>query len=74
MLKRSSRTLQAGCFTCHGGQAAWTARNAQAVAARHAKATGHPTWCDIVLVVRYGQHVPSAEQLDLEAAIAAVPA
>lgn len=48
------RDVQAGCFVCHGSDAHWFGPNAQAVAARHHDATGHPTWADVVLLVRYG--------------------
>lgn len=56
---RTARTLQGGCFICHGTEAVWFSPNAQAVAARHHDATGHPTWVDVVLMVRYG---PSLEE------------
>ena len=46
--------MQGGCFVCHGGSAAWTGKNAMAVAARHHDQTGHETWVDQVLSVRYG--------------------
>jgi hypothetical protein len=45
----------AGCETCDGPMVAkWTARNAQAVAARHHDATGHTTWAEVGLSSRYG--------------------
>lgn len=31
----------------------WTASNAQGVAARHADATGHETWADVILSIKY---------------------
>lgn len=43
----------AGCFACNGSNAIWTAANAMAVAARHHDATGHETWADQTLTVRY---------------------
>lgn len=43
----------AGCFVCHA-EAPWHGKNALALAARHHDATGHPTWCEQVMVVRYG--------------------
>jgi hypothetical protein len=50
-----SRTLQGGCFVCHNnGDAAWFGQNAQGVAARHHDATGHQTWVDVMLMIRYG--------------------
>ena len=55
---RSTRTwvadVRAGCFTCHGGQAAWWSKNAMALAAQHHDRTGHPTWAEQFLSVRYG--------------------
>lgn len=45
----------AGCFDCNGTDAIWFAKNAMAVAARHHDATGHATWCDQVISVRYGE-------------------
>lgn len=65
----TTRTLQAGCFVCHTS-AHWTGANAQAVAARHHDRTGHATWCDVVLSIRYGQHAPDPDQIDIEDAIA----
>jgi len=47
-------SIMAGCWTCHGSDAAWFERNAQAVAARHHDSTGHPTWCESVMRVSYG--------------------
>jgi len=44
----------AGCFVCNGSVAIWTAKNAMALAARHHDATGHMTWADQSLTVRYG--------------------
>ncbi len=44
----------AGCIVCHGGEAHWQSRNALAVAARHHDATGHPTWCEQVMSIKYG--------------------
>lgn len=51
----TSRDVKAGCFECHGGTAHWWAKNAQGVAARHHDATGHTTWVDVYLSVRYGE-------------------
>ncbi|CAH1689335.1 conserved hypothetical protein [Hyphomicrobiales bacterium] len=54
MLTRStSVNVIAGCFDCNGSEAIWTAKNAMAVAARHAEAKGHKTWADQTLSVRY---------------------
>ncbi|WP_230630635.1 hypothetical protein [Sphingomonas sp. Leaf37] len=67
----TSRDLRAGCFVCHGVRARWTSANAQALAAQHHDRTGHPTWCDIALSVRYGRAAPDDRQHDIEDAIAA---
>lgn len=54
MLTRSTSVdVMAGCFTCAGSTAIWITKNAMAVAARHAQATGHETWADQSLSVRY---------------------
>ena len=54
MLTRSTSVdVMAACFTCAGSTAIWVAKNAMAVAARHAQATGHETWADQNLSVRY---------------------
>ena len=50
----TSSTVMAGCFVCNGSVAIWTAKNAMALAARHHDATGHMTWADQSLTVRYG--------------------
>ena len=47
--------ISAGCFDCNGSDGLWFAKNALAVAARHHDATGHRTWCDQVIMVRYGE-------------------
>ena len=44
----------AGCLQCHGSEAKWQSRNSLAVAAKHHDATGHTTWCEQVLSVKYG--------------------
>lgn len=54
-ITRIARSLTAGCFVCHGGDYRWQGPNAQALAARHHDATGHPTWADVYLAVRYGE-------------------
>ena len=56
-----SRDVRAGCFTCHGGHAAWTGKNAQGVAARHHDSTGHPTWVDVSMSIRYGEEKESTD-------------
>lgn len=71
----TSRDVTAGCFTCGGCEAIWQGGQAQGTAARHHDATGHPTWCDVVMSVRYGSAAPIGAQLDIETAIAgATPA
>lgn len=50
----TSSSVIAGCFDCNGSVAIWTAKNAMAVAARHHDATGHMTWADQTVTVRYG--------------------
>jgi hypothetical protein len=51
---RTSRDVTAGCFVCGGDDAMWTGPNAQGVAARHHDATGHETWVDVYMSIRYG--------------------
>lgn len=53
----TSRTVIAGCFQCYGSDYKWSGGNAQGVAARHHDATGHETWADVTLMVRYGSDV-----------------
>jgi len=67
----TSRDVRAGCFCCHGSEAHWWGPQAQGTAARHHDATGHQTWADVVLSVRYGREEADSRQLDIEAAIAA---
>lgn len=49
----TSRDVRAGCFVCHGNDARWFGGNAQGVAARHTDATGHETWVDVAMSIRY---------------------
>ena len=65
-----SRDIVAGCFICKGTAPIWTAANAQALAAKHHDATGHQTWCDIVMSIRYGEADRDDRQTDIEDAIA----
>lgn len=51
---RVSRDVLAGCFTCGGSEYLWHGPQAQGTAARHHDATGHGTWADVHLTVRYG--------------------
>jgi hypothetical protein len=68
------RDVTAGCFTCGGSEPLWRGGQAQGTAARHHDVTGHSTWCDVVMAVRYGQMAPDGQQLDIEAAIAGIAA
>lgn len=43
-----------GCYQCGGVDARWHGKNALALAARHHDSTGHTTWCEQVMSVRYG--------------------
>lgn len=67
----TSRDVRAGCFTCHGMEAHWFGGQAQGTAARHHDATGHQTWCDVNMSVRYGRDAGASDQLDIETAIGA---
>lgn len=64
----TSSTLLAGCFVCNGVAAIWTSPNAMAVAARHHDATGHQTWADQSLSIRYGEEAPTQPDLFQESA------
>lgn len=66
----TSRDVRAGCFICHGSEAHWTHAGAQGTAAAHHDATGHATWSDVMLMVRYGQPAIDLRQTDIEDAIA----
>lgn len=48
------RDAFAGCFECHGSEAKWWGGNSQGVAARHHDATGHTTWVEVNMSIRYG--------------------
>lgn len=50
-----SRSVIAGCFQCNGNEYIWDAKNAQGVAARHHDATGHTTWVEVHMGIRYGE-------------------
>jgi hypothetical protein len=65
----TSRDVRAGCFTCSGTDPKWTGGQAQGTAARHHDTTGHPTWCDVYMSVRYGKDQADGQQLDIEHAI-----
>jgi hypothetical protein len=51
---RTSREVLAGCFQCNGSDYMWQGPQAQGTAARHHDATGHETWADVHMSVRYG--------------------
>ncbi|MGY2732355.1 hypothetical protein ACVWYO_000029 [Sphingomonas sp. UYP23] len=65
----TSRDVIAGCFVCHGMDAHWHGGSAQGTAARHHDATGHATWCDVAMSVRYGIEAHDPRQIDIEDAI-----
>ena len=46
-----------GCHVCHGSEAQWEGKNAMACAARHHDATGHSTWVEQCISVKYGPPV-----------------
>lgn len=52
-----SMSVIAGCFECHGTDGHWFAANAQAVAAKHHDKTGHTTWVDSTIGIRYGADI-----------------
>ena len=64
----TSSTAIAGCFVCNGSLAIWTTKNAMALAARHHDATGHMTWADQSLTVRYGTETATHPDLFQESA------
>ncbi len=66
-----SRDVRAGCFACGGVEPLWLGGNAQGVAARHHDATGHVTWSDVYMSVRYGRDAGDGAQLEIEHAIEA---
>lgn len=64
------RHVEAGCLVCDGRVARWTNGAAQALAARHHDATGHQTWCEVTMAIRYGREASDTRQTDIEDAIA----
>ena len=46
--------VRAACWQCHGGIAYWFSKNAQAVAAIHARRYGHSTWVEVATTIEYG--------------------
>ena len=57
-----ARDVIAGCFVCWGSDGHWFGGNAQGVAARHHDATGHETWADVSMSVRYGGTPKTADE------------
>lgn len=55
----TSRSLFGGCYQCYGDKPQWFGPNTQGVAARHHDATGHTTWVEIAMTVRYGDPLQS---------------
>lgn len=55
------RDLMGGCLVCHGDNAKWHGPNTQGVAARHHDATGHETWVQVVMSIRYGGRQSESE-------------
>lgn len=56
-----SISVMAGCFECWGTDAHWFSANSQAVAAKHHDKTGHTTWVDSTMSIRYGKDVKISE-------------
>ncbi|NJC33896.1 hypothetical protein GGR88_001370 [Sphingomonas jejuensis] len=67
----TKREVSAGCLDCGRPGALWSGGNAQAVAARHHDATGHRTWVNAYMAIRYGAAPDTSDQHDIEDAIAA---
>jgi len=53
-LTHIGREVRAGCFDCFGSELKWNGKNAQGVAAKHHDATGHETWVEVFMNIRYG--------------------
>jgi hypothetical protein len=53
MVKRTSTSFRGGCFQCHGSDVHWTAKNTAGVVAKHAEATGHEVWLEVLISVTY---------------------
>jgi hypothetical protein len=51
---RVARLVNAGCFDCSGSDMKWNGPQAQGTAALHHDQTGHETWADVTMLVRYG--------------------
>ena len=57
-----SRDVIAGCFECGGNEFIWNAKNAQAVAAKHCDRTGHDTWVDVNMCIRYTRKAAAGKE------------
>lgn len=57
-----STAVSAGCFRCWGSSPRWLSKNAMMLAARHHDTTGHPTWAEQILSVRFGKDQPDDAQ------------
>lgn len=69
-VKQVQRTVVGGCLECHGTAICWSGPQAIGTAALHHDRTGHMTWCDVMMTIRYGALVVDARQTDIEDAIA----
>lgn len=49
----TTREVKAGCRQCHGGSNYWFGKNAQGVAARHAKTHGHEVVVEVYMTITY---------------------
>ncbi len=65
---RVARSVRAGCFVCFGEAAHWTGGQAQGTAAKHHDDTGHETWAEVEMSVRYGSPGQRAPQRRASAA------
>jgi hypothetical protein len=61
-VRYTSLSATAGCFVCNGSIAIWFSNNGMALAARHHDSTGHQTWCDQVISVKYGRDADAASK------------
>lgn len=62
----TKREVSAGCLDCGRPGSLWSGGNAQAVAARHSDATGHRTWVNVYMAIRYGAAPEGSLQHDIE--------
>ncbi len=53
----------AGCHICHGEyETGWDSKNALALAAQHHDRTGHPTWAEQCISVKYGDRADGSTE------------